>query len=225
MKTKRYLLAMMIAGILMIFFGCAEKNSSLTKKTDTEPVSQVETGDAVVTIEGTTLTYDDMEFYTFIQKLKNESNRIADAKHLQGEDLEKSEAYWNTQNEHYEKTNAQLQHMIEIHSMSLLAEEKNYFVPDDQLNEAIEELKLVIESNEVLKKMLNDYGEKNFRLSIPNYMRESLLRDRIVNDIEKTVLDEIPNASEQELKYEVNTRYDDLAMEQLSSLEMKIHLK
>jgi len=225
LKTKRYLLAMMLVGIIMISFGCAEKKSSLTKKTDTEPVSQVETGDAVVTIEGTTLTYNDMEFYTFIQKLKNESNRIADAKHLQGEDLEKSEAYWNTQNEHYEKTNAQLQHMIEIHSMSLLAEEKNYFVPDDQLNEAVEELKLVIESNEVLKKMLYDYGEKNFSLSIPNYMRESLLRDRIANDIEKMVLEEIPDASEQELNYEVNTRYDELAMEQLSSLEMKIHLK
>lgn len=34
---------------------------------------------------------------------------------------------------HYEKTNEQLQNLIEIHAMSLLAKEKNYFVPDEKL--------------------------------------------------------------------------------------------
>ena len=39
------------------------------------------------------------------------------------------------------------------------------------------------------------------------------------------LLEELPDAEEQELRYEVNTRYDELAMEQISSLDRQIFLR
>src|SRR5690625_6706677 len=46
-------------------------------------------------------------------------------------------AYLEEQRTYYDNINVNLQSMIELYAMSLLAEEKNYFVPEDKLQTAI----------------------------------------------------------------------------------------
>lgn len=209
--------------LLFVLGGCAEKEVQPIEQEEQQQPAVDE--DAVVRIEETTFTQADMAFYTLMQRVKNELNRSEDAETLQGEALNDSNAYWDGQNDLYDNVNVQLQNLIEIHAMSLLAEEKNYFVPDDKLDQEVLEFNKGIEHHVIIQDMIQQYGEEDYHLDLRGYMRERMLRDRIAADIEKTVLEELPDAEGQELRYEVNTRYDELAMEQISSLDRQIFLR
>ena len=223
MKNGKFIGVLLIVTLLSVLGGCAEKEVQPIEQDEQQQLAVDE--DAVVRIEETTFTQADMAFYTLMQRVKNELNRSEDAETLQGEALNDSNAYWDGQNDLYDNVNVQLQNLIEIHAMSLLAEEKNYFVPDDKLDQEVLEFNKGIEHHVVIQDMIQQYGEEDYNLDLRGYMRERMLRDRIAADIEKTVLEELPDAKEQELRYEVNTRYDELAMEQISSLDRQIFLR
>jgi len=223
MKSGKVIGALLMTALLSVLGGCAEKEVQPIEQEE-QQLSAVDE-DAVVRIEGTTFTRADMAFYTLMQRVKNELNRSADAEILQGEALGDNEAYWDGQNDMYDNVNVQLHNLIEIHAMALLAEEKNYFVPDDKLDQEVLDFTKGIEHHSAIQDMIQQYGEEDYHLDLRGYMRERMLRDRIAADIEKTVLEELPDAEEQELRYEVNTRYDELAMEQISSLDREIYLR
>lgn len=185
----------------------------------------VEASDVVVTIEGRDFTTEDMKFYTLMQKVKNELNRIGDAEGLNGEKLDESNAYWEAQNLQYDNINVQLQNMIEIYAMSLLGKEKNYFVPVEKLEKEIEDFNSAIASNELIQGMIQQFGEKNYMLGIRDYTEERMLRDRVADEINKMVREENPNAIEQEVKFLMNNAYDELYEDHVSQLELVIHLK
>lgn len=224
MKNGKVIGALLVVALLSVLGGCAEKEVRPIEQEEQQQQPAVDE-DAVVRIEGTTFTRADMAFYTLMQRVKNELNRSADAEVLQGEALSDNDAYWDGQNDMYDNVNVQLQNLIEIHAMALLAEEKNYFVPDDKLDREVLDFTKGIVDHVVIQDMIQQYGEEDYHLDLRGYMRERMLRDRIAADIEKTVLEELPDAEEQELRYEVNTRYDELAMEQISSLDREIYLR
>ncbi len=55
------------------------------------------------------------------------------------------------------------------------------------------------------------------------YMRQSLLRDRVVEDLEKELKKEKPKATEPEINFELHKDFEELYMDQLKSLKIKIH--
>src|SRR5699024_5258531 len=61
--------------------------------------------DSVVTIDGDDMTYDDLEFYTLMDKIKIELNRAEDKKSLSGDELNDKNAYWDEQIAQYENVN------------------------------------------------------------------------------------------------------------------------
>ena len=223
MKNGKIIGALLLVTLLSVLGGCVEKEVQPIEQEGQQQPAVEE--DVVVRIEETTFTQADMAFYTLMQRVKNELNRSEDAETLQGEALNDSNAYWDGQNDLYDNVNVQLQNLIEIHAMSLLAKEKNYFVPEDKLDQEVLEFNKGIEHHVVIQDMIQQYGEEDYHLDLRGYMRERMLRDRVAADIEKTVLEELPDAEEQELRYEVNTRYDELAMEQISSLDRQIFLR
>ena len=224
MKNGKVLGVLLIIALLSVLGGCAEKEVQPIEQEEQQQQPAVDE-DAVVRIGETTFTQADMAFYTLMQRVKNELNRSTDAETLQGEALSDSDAYWDGQNDLYDNVNVQLHNLIEIHAMALLAEEKNYFVPDDKLDKEVLDFTKGIEDHLVIQEMIQQYGEEDYQLDLRGYMRERMLRDRVATDIEKTVLEELPDAEEQELRYEVNTRFDELAMEQISSLDREIYLR
>ncbi|WP_438316484.1 hypothetical protein [Sporosarcina sp. FA9] len=217
MKKRKYTLFVPTFLILLLLTGCNGQ-----KETKVVEVLQEDTG--VVTIEGHNFTQTDMDFYTLMQKVKHELNRAKNAESLKGAALEDSNSYWESQNHQYENINAQLQNLIEIYSMSLLAKEKHFSVPDDKLEQEITSLYTKIKDHTVIQEMINEYGEENYKLNIRQYVTEKMLSDRVVSELEKTVRSENPDASEQEIKYEVITAYDELVMDHISGLEIGIHL-
>lgn len=181
--------------------------------------------DRVVTIDGEDMTYDDLEFYTLMDKIKIELNRAEDEKNLTGDELTDKNAYWDEQIAQYENVNIGLQSMIEIKSMSLLAEEKNYFVPDEKLDDKVDEFEQKTDGNEAVGQLIAEYGEKDYQYHLREYVRQSSLRDRVAEDLSDDIAEENPDASESERNFLLNDEFEDLFADQLASLEVTIHLE
>ena len=209
--------------LTIILSGCSGNEEAIVEKHSNDVVAN-ET-DYIVTIENHGFLKEDMEFYTLMQKVKNEVDRVNDAEDLTGKELDESNNFWEAQNKQYDNINAQLQNMIEIHAMSLLAKEKNYYIPMEKLDAEVERLNAVIDTVPTLQKMIQRYGEKNYKVNIRGYMEERMLRDRIAADIKKTVREENPQADEQEIRFLIKDHYDDLYQDQVSQLELVINLK
>lgn len=215
---KEKLLGVLIVFIL-ILTGCSKE------KVDKISESVNDESETIVKIEEREFVAEDMEFYTFMQKVKNEINRIADAEGLDGQALEETNKFWAKENERYDHVNTQLQNMIEMYAMSLLAKEKKYFIPMEKLDKELDEFNAVIAKHASIQKMIEAYGEKKYKMNSRSYTEESMLRKRIVKDLDAEIREDHPNASEQEIKYLISNAYDDLYEDHVSQLHVEINLK
>lgn len=213
----------MILMLVGALFGCVEKEESIIQDDSNDAVETK--SDYIVSIEGHQFFENDMDFYTFMQKLKNEVNRINDAEGLIGKELEDNDQFWEAQNKQYDNINVQLQKMIDMHAMSLLAKEKNYFIPVEKLEAEVKRFNAVIADLPTVQEMIQQYGEKNYKSNIRLYLEESMLRDRIIGDIEKEVGEKNPDASNQEINFLVKEFYEELYQDHLSQLELHINVK
>ncbi|AOV06270.1 hypothetical protein [Sporosarcina ureilytica] len=217
---KKAFIILILIGTL---FGCVIKDESIVEDHLNEAVKAE--SDYIVAIEGHQFFEKDMDFYTFMQKVKNEVNRVNDAESLTGKELEESNQFWEAQNKQYDNINVQLQKMIEIHTMSLLAKEKNYFIPVDKLEAEVKRFNALIAEMPTVQEMIQRYGEKNYKSNIRLYMEESMMRDRIIDDIEKEVWEKKPDASDQEIKFLAKEYYEELYQDHLSQLELEINVR
>src|SRR5690625_1318669 len=129
-----YKLLILIVVILLV--GCSTKDnaeindSDVDEGADIEAEKEEEQGDnlpkEIVTIEDKTFDQEDLDFYTLMNKIKI-TLQIDAAKDEEEID------YYKDQFKYYDFVNANLQSLIELYAVTLLAEEKNYFVPDEKL--------------------------------------------------------------------------------------------
>ncbi|WP_262175748.1 hypothetical protein [Saccharococcus sp. Marseille-Q5394] len=221
MKKKRLMIVTLLS--MLVLSACADK-SETPEQSGTETVETTKSED-VAKIEGTTFAMKDMEFYSLMQVIDMELTKARKAENLEGKALEQSNAYWDEEIARFENPNIQLQKLIEIHAMSLIGKEKHYYIHPDKLERKIADFKDAIAGNAEIQAMLKEFGkdEVNGRLHV--YFEKVMLVDRIVTEIEKNIRAEIPEASNQEIAYEVSKRYEELYMDQVSGLEREIYLR
>src|SRR5690625_851211 len=217
-----------IGFLLLISFslliGCSTNAASNTEQNDEEEQAKSEqqtepsSDEDVVTIEDKTFTGDDLEFYTKMNELK----LVVQIGSAEDDD---TVAYLEEQRTYYENINVNLHSMIELYAMSLLAEEKNYFVPDEKLLKAVEDFNNNIEEVDEAVELIDEYGEQQYNRQIEEYIRQTMLRDRVAQELEEELIEENPEAIEEEINYLLEDKYDDLLMDQMSTLEMDIHLQ
>jgi|SRR5690625_1128067 len=207
-----------LIAVSLIFTGCGADSEEPTTE---EPESNTKTDfidGKVVTINDHTFDESDLEFYTLMNKVK--IILMKEAAEKNDDDL----TYYDEQLKYYDFVNANLQELIELYSMSLLAKEKNYFIPDDQLVEEKEKFNAQIEESKEATSLIEEFGEDTYKQKIDEYIRQVLLRDRIAQDLEQEVIDENPDASEEEINYLTENKYDDLYMAQMETLEVEVHV-
>src|SRR5699024_2449624 len=120
-----------------LLIGCSTNAQSNTEQNDgeeaqSEQQTELQTDEDVVTIEDKTFTGDDLDFYTTMNQLKL-------VVQIESAEDDNTVAYIEEQRTYYENINVNLHSMIELYAMSLLAEEKNYFVPDEKLLAAVDD--------------------------------------------------------------------------------------
>ena len=220
-KGRRILYAVMIAAAIL--GGCAEAATLADNQhEDSKEVFQEED---VVTIEGHIFTKDDLAFYTLMEKIKIELARAEETEQLKADALAEGNAYWDDKVNQYENINVQLQGLIDIYAMSLLAEEKHYFIPIEKLEEEEAAFESAVAESEKIEELIQRYGEKEYAGNLREYLRQSMLRNRVADDLKKDVLEENPEASKQEINYLVSQKYDELYMDHVAGLELEIHIK
>src|SRR5699024_11870096 len=88
----------------------------------------------------------------------------------------------------------------------------------EDFNNNIEEVDEAVE-------LIDEYGEQQYNRQIEEYIRQTMLRDRVAQELEEELIEENPEAIEEEINYLLEDKYDDLLMDQMSTLEMDIHLQ
>lgn len=207
--------------ILLLLAGCSDDKQDAAD----EPLPKTEQSaesEKVIEMEGTTFNKKEMEFYALMQKIFIERNRSED---LKKNSEDETNAYWDSQAAQYENVNVQLQSLIEVHAMALLAKEKNFFVPPEETNEAVEDIRKQMSINPEIQKLVENFGKEDFDIEISSYMEEYLLKQRVMAEIEKDVRSTRPGVSEQEISYESNAMYDELYEDQVKSMDLKFHIK
>lgn len=190
-------------------------------KKETTPIN---TSDAVITLKDTTYTKEALDFYILMNKVNIEWNRHEDEKTLTGEKRLDKLAYWDEQLQQYENLNVNLQSFIELHAMALLAEEKGYYIPEQELEQQLADYQHKIEVVPVIQQLINEYGQEEYDKNIKEYIRLNRLQEKVIKDLQKTIKSETPDASEQEQNFLLQERYEELYMDQVKSLELTIHV-
>lgn len=227
MKAKQWVELLGILMFTLILTACLGTDSDTdTKDTDKErEINDSIPEDAVVSINGIIFDEEDLQFYTFMEKVKIESNRYYDLLELDGEDAEKRNAYWDEQISYLENVNVQLNQMIELYAMRLLGEEKHIDIVYEKVKAAIDEFLEQTAEIETVQEMIQEYDRDVFDLKMRDYTKTSLTRDRVVSELEYIVKQDNPEASEEEINLILTREYEDLFMDHMEDLEVQVYLK
>lgn len=206
---------------ILLLAGCSDTQQDKVEETIPSEKHYTESED-VIKIEDKVFNKKEMEFYALMQKIVIEQKRNED---LKGNDEDKVNSYWDTQAAQYDNFNVQLQTLIEVHTMALLAKEKSYFIPPEVTEAAVKDIREQVSTNPKIEQLVESFGKDEFNTEIFPYMQEFLLKQRVRDEIEKDVRSTRVEASEQEISYESNTMYDDLYEDHVSGLELEFYVK
>ena len=226
------MLAVSIIAMVLVLSAC---NNAVEEEGDAEmeegasaemsSPEKEEANDTGILIEGTNYDEADIEYFTLIEELKIEMGRDEEEQQLSNEKMAERNNFWDEQIQLYENKNVQIQNLIEIVSMALLAEEKNYFIPEEKLQNELETWNERVAGVEKAEALIEDTDEGMYKRKLQEYIRLSLLHDRVVEDLEEELQEENPEWEQQEMNYALGQMYDDLYMDQINSIQIEINLE
>src|SRR5690625_6670019 len=193
MHTKKWVVIIISIILMATISACKtekEKDSIESNEEEEPSVTEDDDKSEVVTIEDKIFLYEDLEFYKLMNQIQVDINLEEERSTIDEENIEERAEFWNEQLEYYDNLNVNLQSLIETYAMSLLAEEKNYFVPEDKLEASVAELTEKIEANEAAKQLVEQYGEKKYKQYIREYVRQLTLRQRIATEMKDEIIEE-----------------------------------
>ena len=141
--------------ILMVCFTAYEKQTNRTLAADLNPK-------LVATINGDSITEEDLEFYKLINRIQIAMNREADGEHLQGNELAESMKFWDNQEKATLDRNTLLTQIIRLRAVALLAKEKGFKATETEVKEEMEAVKQIYDNQPAALKMMKEYGEDRF---------------------------------------------------------------
>lgn len=124
-----------------------------------------------------------------------------------------------------DNVNIRLDHVIERYAMSLLGKEKNYAITEPQLDAARQKLQAQIDAHPAMQKLVGEYGQDRFNGRLREYLRQQVIRERIIQDLLATQKQKNPQASAKELDYNTGQAYDELYQDHADDLDIQINLK
>ncbi|RKD24415.1 hypothetical protein BEP19_08480 [Ammoniphilus oxalaticus] len=228
MKQRRSLLALFTVMLMtgsFVVSGCSPNKFEEQPQPQQSEAGQTMADQLAVEIEGKAFSNKDVAFYGLMQQLKIEWARAAEMGSLSQVEQEDRQVYWDRQASQYQQSNIQLQTLIETEAMALLAREKHFFIPPEKLESEVNKFQEKVDGNQAAKAMIDEFGRQQVNAMLRPYLEASMLTNRIINELEKNIRTDQPNASDEEVKYETGKRYEDLFADQMKSIKLTIHLK
>jgi hypothetical protein len=207
-----------MAGKYEIFF-TLEKDGEKAEQVLNYEVIQPE---GVASINGEWITYEDLDFYKFINYLQLAINRETDQKRYTGDQLKEALSYWGSQEKLVEDQNQLLTQIIRLRSMAMLAEEKGHTASDAEVEAEINKVRDQYNQFESAKAMINEYGEEKFWETEKQQYQMIVLSQKVQKDIIEKVKKENPKMAPQEINFQAQKQYEELLVSQVNSMKIEI---
>lgn len=207
-----------MAGKWEAAFLLAKDGQEVEKVTEIE----VEKAAGVASINGEWITEEDVEFYRFINNLHIEMARETDKQKYSGTELEEALAYWDTQEQMNENQNMLVAQIIRLRAMAMLGEEKGHQATEEEVRAEVEKVRTQYEASETAKKLIEKYGKEKFWKYQESQYRRIVLTQKVQADVIELVKKDSPDASDQEVQFTAEKKYEELLVSQVDSLEIEL---
>jgi hypothetical protein len=207
-----------MTGKYEIFF-ILEKDGKKTEQAINYEVKQPE---GVASINGEWITYENLDFYKFINYLQLAINRETDQKRYTGDELKEALSYWESQEKLVEDQNQLLTQIIRLRAMAMLAEEKGHSATESEVETEINKVRDQYNQFESAKAMINEYGEEKFWETQKQQYQMIVLSQKVQKDMIEKVKKENPEMSQQEINFQAQKQYEELLVSQVNSLKIVI---
>lgn len=208
----------LLLGLLLVS-GCQKQSQATQSSPGTNaPPPAVSASQApkdgadLVRINGRGFTQGDVDFAGLMLRLQVLSQKVSPA--------EKAAALKQVDN-----VNVRLNHLIERYAMGMLGDEKHYSIPEKQITAERQNLDRQLAANPEMQQAVSAYGTERFNGRVHEYLREQVIRQRIMQDLLASEKAKNPKATPDELKYNTGQAYDDLFQNQMDDLQVQINLK
>lgn len=178
--------------------------------------------EGVAKINGETISFNELEFYRFINNLNIAINREADQQKYQGAQLNEKMAYWDSQEKLNEDNNQLLTQLIRLRSMAMLATDKGHTATAEEVDNAVNRIREKYNQSRVAVALIKEYGTDKFWEIEQKQYHYIVLTQKVQEDITEQVKGENPNVSDQEIAYLAEKKYEDLLVSQVNSLKIEI---
>ncbi len=176
--------------------------------------------EGVASIDGEWITQEDVEFYRFINHLHIEMARETDRQKYADTKLEEAMNYWDTQEEMSTNQNALVAQIIRLRAMAMLGEEKGHDATKAEINSELEKVRSEYENSAVAQQLIREYGEEKFWNYQEAQYEKIVLTQKVQADVIELVKKDAPQASEQEIQFTAEKKYEELLVSQVDSLEI-----
>jgi len=207
-----------MAGKWETVFLLEKDNQELEKVIEIE----VEEAAGVASINGEWITAEDVEFYRFINNLHIEMARETDSNKYSGEELEEAMKYWDSQQKMNENPNTLVAQIIRLRAMAMLGEEKGHQATEEEVNAEVEKARSQYEESEAAKQLIEEYGEEKFWKYQEDQYERIVLTQKVQADVIELVKKDSPEASDQEIQFNAEKKYEELLVSQVDSLEIEL---
>ena len=192
------------------------------KKTEQAINYEVKQPEGVASINGEWITYEDLDFYKFINYLQLAINRETDQKRYTGDELKEALTYWESQEKLVEDQNQLLTQIIRLRAMAMLAEEKGHSATESEVETEINKVRDQYHQFESAKAMINEYGEEKFWETQKQQYQMIVLSQKVQKDMIEKVKKENPEMSQHEINFQAQKQYEELLVSQVNSLKIVI---
>jgi hypothetical protein len=182
----------------------------------------VEKADGVAAINGELITKEDLDFYAFINELHIEMARETDRGKYSGDELEEAMAYWDMQLEMNENQNQLIAQIIRLRAMALLGNEKGHTASEQEVKNEIAKVRSQYNESPAAKQLIEKYGEEKFWKYQQEQYERIVLTQKVQQDVMELVKKEKPKASEQEVQFTAEKKYEELLVSQVESLKIEL---
>lgn len=209
---------MTMAGKWEVVFSLEKDGEKLEKVVELD----VEKAGGIASINGEWITQEDVEFYRFINTLHIEMARETDKQKYTGAELEEAMNYWDTQEKLNDNQNMLVAQIIRLRAMSMLGEEKGHQASESEVNAEVEKVRTQYNESEVAQQLISEYGEEKFWNYQQSQYEKIVLTQKVQADVVELVKKDNPQASDQEVQFTAEKKYEELLVSQVDSLEIEL---
>jgi hypothetical protein len=166
---------------------------------------------------------EEIRFYQLSSQLNIVISKEMDKTKYNEKELKEKLTYWERQEKYVHDVNAALTHLIELHSMALLAKEKGHSIAKDEVERAITMLRHQYNQYKIAEEMIKKYGEEKFWEKQEKYSELKLLANKVFDDIVQEVKKANPNIRKEEVSYLAQKKYEELLISQVDSLDIDLY--